>query len=69
MELIPVVSSNLAAVGYDPDNQDLYVRFKNRLNYRYLQVPQSLFDALMKSSSKGTFFNDKIKDRFKFVKL
>ncbi|KAF0098959.1 MAG: hypothetical protein FD144_4034 [Rhodospirillaceae bacterium] len=68
MELIPVVSSNLSAVGYDQANQYLYVRFKNGLNYRYLQVPQSLFDALMKSSSKGTFFNDKIKDRFKFVK-
>jgi hypothetical protein len=69
MELIPVVSSNLSAVGYDPDNQHLYVRFKNGLKYRYLRVPKPLFDALMKAISKGAFFNDKIKDRFEFVKL
>ena len=64
--MIPVTSSNLAAVGYDDSDASLYVQFKNGTTYQYLRVPHAIYDALMRAGSKGTFFNDEIKERFPF---
>lgn len=69
MQMIPVSSSNLSAAGYDPNSSTLIVNFKNGTTYKYLGVPQPIFDALMRAPSKGTYFNDNIKDRYRFVRL
>jgi hypothetical protein len=69
MEMVSVTSSNLSAVGYDEAKHWLVVQFKNGSRYRYVQVPYQLFEGLMNASSKGTFFNQKIRDRFRYVKL
>jgi KTSC domain len=69
MQLVPVYSSSLAALGYDADSQGLHIRFRNGQTYKYLSVPQSTFEALMRAPSKGTFFSDNIKERFTFVRL
>ena len=69
MQMISVSSSNLAAVGYDPSDSTLVVEFKNGTTYKYRQVPQSIFDGLMRASSKGAFFNAKIKDHYRHTRL
>lgn len=60
-EMIEVESSNLKAIGYDPDTQSLYVDFLNNSRYRYLDVPEALFNRFLSSDSKGKFLHREIK--------
>lgn len=69
MQMIAVTSSNLEAVGYEPRDSSLLVHFKNGTRYKYLNVPQATFDALMRAPSKGRYFNGNIKDTFQFIGL
>lgn len=62
VEMVPVVSSNVAAVGYDEDHRILQVRFHNGTVYEYLGVPATLYRALLDAPSKGSFINDHIKN-------
>lgn len=62
MELVPVSSSNLAAVGFDPDASILEILFKSGSLYRYFEVPSSVHAALMSASSRGSYFNAHIKE-------
>ena len=64
MEREPVHSSNLAAVGYDPNSETLEVEFKNGRVYEYYNVPDFIHERLMQASSLGQFFNAEIKDVF-----
>lgn len=57
MNMQPVESSNLAAVGYDPTTSTLAVRFTNGTLYHYPDVKPALHDQLMAAESKGKFFN------------
>ena len=69
MQMIPASSSNLSAVGYDPSDSTFVVRFRNGTTYKYLRVPQTLFDALVRAPSKGAFFNENIKERFQYLRV
>jgi hypothetical protein len=69
MERIPVSSSNLRTVGYDPDSSTLEIEFKSGAVYQYQGVPQAEFDAFMNAGSKGTYFHANIKDRYATIKL
>lgn len=59
IEMHPVESSMLSAVGYD--GGVLFARYKNGRVYQHAGVPQEKFDALMSSASKGEYFNLHIK--------
>lgn len=63
MEMIPVVSSNLRAVGYDRATRTLVIEF-NGGTYQYSNVPPDIHDELMKAPSKGKFFYQNIRDKF-----
>ena len=70
INLIPVSSSNLKAVGYDPSTNTLQVVFLNGGLYEYYNVPSSIHSALMVASSKGTYFDAQIKKAtYRFRKL
>jgi hypothetical protein len=69
MELKPVKSSNIDAIGYEEASETLFVRFKGGGTYKYTLVPRKTFDALEKAGSKGAFFNQVIKDRFKAIRI
>lgn len=60
-EMTPVTSSNLAAVGYDPDSNQLFIQFLNGSMYMYSGVPQEVYDGIMSAGSKGSFFHHNIK--------
>ncbi len=68
MEMQPVSSSNVAAVGFessDPENSEtgtLRVEFKSGSTYDYQNVPQSTFDALVSAESVGRAFNQLVKN-------
>ncbi len=62
MELEPVRSSNIAAIGYDPDDAVLGVEFLDGSYYEYYDVDQDLFDEFMVAPSKGSFLHRAIKE-------
>jgi len=67
-EMIYVDSSNVEAIGYDGDLQDLYVQFVSGGSYIYHGVPQEVFDELMSAPSKGSFLNRAVKGVYQFTK-
>ncbi len=66
---IPVSSSNVVSIGYDPSTQTLEVEFHNGNVYQYFDVPQGVHDALMSSGTAGQFLNSNIKGVYRYAKL
>ena len=61
MEMIPVSSSNVYAIGYCGETAVLRVQFNNGGIYDYQGIPQEIFEGLLAASSKGQFLNQFIK--------
>jgi len=62
VEMIPVSSSNVQAIGYDEANQVLYVRFiKNNSLYCYQGVPIAEYYGLQNATSVGSYLSQNIK--------
>ena len=61
MERVPVQSSNLASVGYDPKTSTLEIGFINGSIYQYSSVPPEIHQGLMNAVSKGTYLDQNIK--------
>ena len=61
--LIPVDSSAIRAVGYD--GSTLTVEFHSGRIYDHPNDPYSVFENLMHSSSKGAYYNQYIRGRYK----
>ena len=61
---IPLVSSNLQAYSYDPQDQTLQVRFKSGRVYSYATVPAHVAEGLTSAPSPGRYFNEQIRDVF-----
>lgn len=68
MEMTPVISSNIQAVGYDQEKKQLHVQFNGGAVYIYAEVPKEVFDELMAAESKGKFINSQIKGKFAATK-
>ena len=60
MEMIPVDSRNISAVGYDSESATLKIQFNNGRAYEYYNVPEYEFDNLMSAGSKGQYANQHI---------
>lgn len=69
MERTQVTSTNISAIGYDADSQTLEVEFNNGAVYQYTGVPLSEYEGFMNATSKGTYLNASIKNRYSCVKL
>lgn len=65
--MIAVISSNVAAVGYDDRAQELYVRFHHgSRTYIYSGVPWNLYEAFLRAPSKGRFLTWAIKGHYPY---
>lgn len=64
MEMKHVSSDAISAIGYDADTQRMRVRFTSGSAYDFCRVPLDMYERFMQSSSKGTFYNDRIRGRF-----
>lgn len=69
MTRLPVLSSSVRSVGYDPEEASLEIEFQNGHVYRYLNVPAAAHRLLMKASSIGEFVNAIIKPRFDAIRV
>ena len=55
MNRTPVVSSNVASVGYDEDSLTLEIEFKNGTIYQYFDVSKNIYDGLIGADSVGGY--------------
>ncbi len=69
MEREFVSSSTIVAVGYDPATETLEMEFKHGGIYQYYNVPNSIHQQLMESSSKGQFFHTYIRNSFPYSRV
>lgn len=72
-QLIPVKSSNIQAIGYDPETSDLFVQFLVRGKpkaqgpvYKFTNVPDGVFSRFQKAASAGTYFWMHIRGQFRY---
>lgn len=63
-EMIPVKSSNLSAIGYDPDLHELTVLFTTGAKYVYEGVSAEVHRTLMEAESVGRYFMQNVKGKF-----
>jgi len=69
VDRLPVDSSNLAAVGYDPETRTLEIEFRNGRVYRYFDVPSDVYEELMAADTLGGYFNRNIRNRYPFEQI
>ncbi|MFO0951460.1 MAG: KTSC domain-containing protein [Isosphaeraceae bacterium] len=67
MDREAVESRLIAAVGYDPAGSVLEVELRGGRVYEYYDVPWSVYSELMSADSKGTYFNDFIRDLYAYT--
>ena len=66
---VDVASSNLVRCRYDDANTVLEIEFKGGRIYQYFDVPQNTFEGLVQAPSKGKFFNEMIKNSFRYARV
>lgn len=64
MDFIPVRSTNLEAIGYDPETETMGVRFVDGSAYEYTGVPQKVYDHVRRAPSVGKVFANLIKGNY-----
>ncbi len=62
--MIPVLSSFIHAIGYDPDHRTVTVEFKRGSVYQYAGVSAHTFSRWLKAQSKGVYYHRNIRNRF-----
>ena len=62
MQRIPVTSSELVSVGYDPNSHVLEVEFSGGAVYQYHEVPAAQHEGLMSALSHGRYFNEYVRN-------
>lgn len=69
MDRIPVVSSNVASVGYDTDSSTLEIEFNNGTVYQYFDVSEHVYDSLVAADSVGSYLAMHIKGTYRYSKV
>jgi lysyl-tRNA synthetase, class II len=64
-ECLLIEDFSLTSVGYDRGARLLEIEFRHGGVYRYHDVPSSVFAELMRSPSKGRFFNERVRDSYR----
>lgn len=59
-----VNSSNVEAVGYDPAEREIYVRFLSGRTYAYGDADATTFEELRTADSVGSYLNRVLKPGF-----
>ena len=65
-DMQPVSSSNIASIGYDAENQTVYVQFLNGSTYAYKGVPEHEFENLRTAPSIGSYLNRNYKNIYPY---
>jgi len=57
-------SSAIIRAEYDPASMRLQIWFPDGGRYSFCRVPQYVWDGLLNASSKGSYYNSYIRDRY-----
>ena len=68
MNWIPVKSSNIEAIAYDPSKKILSVKFHKSGIYHYEDVPELMYREMLEAESAGKYFSEYIKGIFDYKK-
>lgn len=69
LKRVPVSSSSVRSVGYDPIRFVLEIEFMSGAVYRYSHVPAAAHRLLLQAPSIGEYVNTIIKPRFDAVRV
>ena len=69
MNRVPVESSNLRAVAYLFEEQILEIEFHHSGVYQFYKVPVAVFFGLLNADSAGRYFNEAVKDHYRYRKI
>ena len=64
-----VTSAAIVRVEYDEFLHQLQITFAGGHTYVYYDLPHGVYAALLRASSKGTYFNACIRDHYRFTQL
>jgi hypothetical protein len=68
-QMTPVSSSNVAELGYDSDNQVVYVRFLDNRLYIYKGVSQVEYEGLLNAPSIGSYLHRNFKNVYAYERI
>ena len=68
-EMIYVSSSNIESIGYDEQNEHVYVRFLNGTLYTYKGVPLHEFENLRDAPSLGSYLHRNYKNVYPYERV
>jgi hypothetical protein len=69
MKRLPVESSDIVSIGYDPAARILEVEFQGNRIYQYRDVDADLYSQFLRTDSFGTFFFAHINGRYRYDKV
>jgi hypothetical protein len=69
VDLIPVISSNVAARGYSPERALLVVQFTDGSIYEYTDVPEDVWHRFSTAPSQGRFVWRELRDVFAYQRV
>ena len=69
MQRTPVVSSNIASVGYDDTTATLEVEFRDGSVYQYFDVPAHEKEALINAGTVGGYLNAHVKGVYRYARV
>ena len=62
---MPYVNSTaISRIECDSASRQMYITFHDSGAYTFCGVPESVYEDFIAAQSKGTFYNDYIKDRY-----
>ncbi|ETK17017.1 hypothetical protein H097_18157 [Pseudomonas sp. FH4] len=64
MDMVAVRSDAMTSVGYDAATKRMRIRFQQGHSYDFCNVPPTIHQGLMSASSKGSYYNRYIRDRY-----
>jgi hypothetical protein len=62
--MIPLNSSALRGVAYDPFTAQMLIWFHDRGPYTFYRVPRVIFEGLLDASSHGSYYHQNIRGRY-----
>lgn len=69
MQKRSAASPNLASVGYNRETETLEIEFLNGSVYQYYNVPENMYDELMRADLKGQFLHAYIKNAYPYSRV
>lgn len=64
-----VDSSMIRSAGYNQDDKKLHVKFNDGHTYVFSDVPNSVYQDLLKSESAGGYFNNSVRGKYTHEKV